>query len=635
MSASRLAPRAPRAASSPCLALLAAVSAAIPPPSSAQTRLDPVTVTATREPLALPRVTADLVVIDAETIRASSADSIEDLLRREAGLQLTRNGGPGQNAGVFIRGASVSNTVVLIDGVRIGSATLGQAALEAISLAQIDHIEVLRGPGSSLYGADAVGGVVQVFTRRGDGALRFGAHAAAGGYSSRELDAGLSGSTPEGFDYAASLGHERSQGVSALLPGDQFGNYNPDRDGYRRSTGQLNLGFTPAAGQRVGFKLIETRLNAQYDGSEFGGAPDFVQDSTPDFRNHLDTRIAALDYRGQLTQTWTTTLQVSRDEDDLRSGATMLARYRTVREQATWQNGLKLSPRHELLFAYEHLLDQAHADGYAADVKRSNNAVVLGYSGSLGVHSLQADLRRDDNSAYGGNTTGRLGWSMELLPGLRLRALAGTTFRGPSFNDLYYPGYGIATIHPEHGRSIEAGLAWQAGDSRASATVYRNRVRDLIGFDPDPTGADCPPGYFGCAANIGRARLQGATLSAGRRWDGFSLRGTVDFLDAKDSATGERLVRRAAHQESISGDHVEGAWTFGAALLRVGARPDGGVQLGGYATLDLRAKWQFAPRWQFEAKLLNATDRRFEPARDYQGLGRQAWVGVRLEGQGI
>ena len=191
-----------------------AVGLSISSGAQAQTNLPPVVVVASREPLAQDQITSDVVVIDAQRIRESAADSVEDLLRREAGVQISRNGGPGQSAGVLIRGASSASTLVLIDGVRVGSATLGLVAFNSLSLAQIERIEVLRGPGSSLYGADAVGGVVRITTLRGQGPASFSAHAALGEYGSREGDVAVSGSTGS-FDYAASLGHEHSNGVSA------------------------------------------------------------------------------------------------------------------------------------------------------------------------------------------------------------------------------------------------------------------------------------------------------------------------------------------------------------------------------------------------------------------------------------
>lgn len=620
--------RAPMAVFSLCCAISAAFSG----PVSAQTQLNTVVITATREPTPLSRVTSDVIVIDAERIRSSTADSVEDLLRREAGLQVTRNGGPGKSGGYYLRGSSTNSTVVLIDGVRIGSATLGQAELDALAVSQIDHIEVLRGPASSLYGADAVGGVVHIFTRRGQAIAQFAAAAMVGGYGSRQLEMVGSGAN-SGLDYAASLSRETSKGVSALKPGDQFGNYNPDADGYGRSSGTLNLGFTPANGHRVGLKVVQSRLNTQYDSAEY--LADFTQDATPDFRSRSVNQVVALDYRGVISPSLTTSLQFALNKDDSISGASQAQRYLTERKQFSAQTAWKLDNDKQLVAVFEHLGESAQADAYLASVKRSNNAVALGYSGQYGAHAVQADIRRDNSSVYAGITTGRVGWSMEVATGWRVRALTGTTFRAPSFNDLYFPDYGVSTVRPEQGRSVEAGISWSSAQSVASATVYQNKVRDQIDYQPD--ASFCPPsvGYqYGCAANVSRARLTGATLTASSRIGGLNVRGSVDFLDAKDATTGKRLNRRATHQESFSADYATGAWNFGASLLAVGSRPDGGVQLSGYETVDLRTTWRVAPQWLLEAKLLNATDRQYESVRDYQNLGRQAWIGVRFDSKG-
>ena len=620
----------------------------LPLSAAAQGRLDPVAITATREPQVLSRSSADVVVIDAETIRNTTADSVEDLLRRAAGVQIARNGGPGQTSGYFVRGTGTSSTVVLVDGVRVGSATLGQAEFEALSLSQIERIEVLRGPASSLYGADGVGGVIQIFTRRGEGAPRFTGGAAIGGYHSRQGDLGISGAQGA-FDYAVSLAAEKSDGVSAVRPGDAFGTFNPDDDGFSRKSGSLRLGWAPASGHRLGVSLLESRLKAQYDSAEFDAQ--FNPDPSPDFRNRLKTRVAALDYRGAVTGSWTASAQLGHSIDDAESGGTTTTRFKTERDQATWQNALALAPDQQLVLAYEYLRERASGDAFAEAPKRHNNALVAGYSGRFDALGVQADVRHDDNSAYGGNTTGRLGLSYEPMPGLKLRALAGTTFRAPTFNDLFFPDYGIPPgtpgfeIKPERGRSFEIGASWESGDTRLSVTAYRNDVRDLIGYEPsidenfEPLGL-CPPGYaFGCARNIGRARLQGLTFAGAQRWRQWELSGNVELLDATDSDTGNRLNRRAAHQESVTLSWTEDAWTAGAAFVFVGSRPDGSpgttFVLGGYGVLDLRATWRFKPKGRLEAKLLNALDHRVEPLRDYQGLGRQAWIGVRFDGQGL
>ncbi len=601
-----------------------------------------IVVTGTREPIAASRLAGDVVLIDAEQIRNSNADSVEDLLRREAGLQLSRNGGPGANAALFIRGVAASGTLVLVDGVRVGSATLGQAEIEGLSLAAIDHIEVLRGPGSSLYGADGLGGVVQIFTRRGDGAPRVSARLAAGQFGAAEGSFAASARFGD-VDAAASLSHEQLDGVSSLRPGDRFGNYNPDHDGARRSTAQAQLGWRPVQGQRIGLSVLSSRLDAQFDSAEYL-PPDYSPDPSPDFRNKLDTDLAALEYRADWSPAWTTTLRASAEDDDLHSGGTQVDRYRTRRQQLDAQATWRPLAGHALTLAYEGLTEKAESSAFLQNVQRDNHALVLAYQGALGPVQAQLDWRHDDNSAYGQVDTGRVGASYALAPGWRLRALAGSSFRAPSFNDLYYPGYGVPPgsgefeLKPEHGRSVELGVEGRWSGSDLSATVWQNRVRDLIGYQADRSQCPADPAYdFGCASNVARAKLQGLTLNAGTQWNttvgDWLLRGQLDFLDAKDANTGARLTRRAAHQASLSADYLRGDWRIGAAVLNVGARPDGGdgFQLPEETTLDLKAQWQFAPGWTLEAKLVNATDVDLQPARDYQGLGRQAWLGLRWD----
>lgn len=621
----------PRAALA--LACLAAVSlptfAQAPLAAAAGAAVDPdrIVVVGTREPTEARRLAGDIVVIDAEAIQASTADSLEDLLRREAGLQLSRNGAPGTSAALLMRGGGSGNTLVLVDGVRIGSATLGLAEFEGLSLASVERVEVLRGPGSSLYGADGSGGVVQIFTRRGDGKTRVGAWLAAGQYGAAE--GALNASAGIGaVDASASLSHERMDGVSSLRPGDQWGNHNPDHDGFKRSTATGQLGWRFAQGHRLGLSVLQSKLDAQYDGSEFL-PPDFEQDATPDFRNKLENNTAALEHRADWSAAWASTLRLSTQESDLHSGGTVIQRFRTRRQQVDVQATWKPVAGQRLTFAYIGTEEKADIPAYAR--QRDNQALVLAYLGDVGGVQVQADLRHDDNSAYGNVGTGRLGASYELTKGWRVRALAGTAFRAPSFNETDYPFYGDPDIRPERGRSVEFGVDGRWSAYELSATAWHNRVRDLIGYQPD--AAQCPdsPDYmFGCAANIADAKLQGLTLSAGAQLGDWWLRAQADFTDAKNADSGDRLNRRAAHQVSLSADYTWGAWRFGAAVLQVGARPDGvGYTLPEETTLDLKARWQFARDWTLELKVINATDEDLEPARDYQGLGRQAWLGVR------
>lgn len=594
------------------------------PPSEVQ-------VIGTRAPAALGSVVSDVVVIDRDRIRASSADSIEDLLRREGGMQASRNGGPGQTAGLMIRGSSSSSTLVLIDGVRTGSATLGQTDLATISLGQVERIEIMRGPGSSLYGADAIGGVVNIVTRRGDGAPYLRGNIAGGNHASGEGYAALSGSNA-GFDYALSVSGETTDGVSAVRPGDLWGIYNPDDDGFSRYGLSLAGGYSWQQGQRIGISYSGSRLRSKFDSAEFL-PPNFLPDASPDFRNRLDTQLTTLQYQGTLSTEWTNLLRASYQTDQLESGANVISTYNTTRRQFTAQTTWQASAQHQLVGAIDYLDESVYSSDYQAP-SRDNTGLVLGYTGRFGAQKLQADLRWDHNSAYDNQTTGKLGWGMDIADGWSVRAVAGTAFRAPTFNDLYYPGYGVATLQAERSRSIEAGVNYKAAMTSLAATAYYNKVSDLIGYQADPNL--CPPGFpFGCAGNTARALLQGITMQGLQQWGNFQFTLALDWLNAKDRDTDEQLPRRAANQQTFAVDWTEGPWQLGGTVLRVSQRPDAGVLLPAYALLNLNARWRFERFWQIEARLQNATGRDYQPARDYQDVGRQFWIGLRYDGKGL
>jgi vitamin B12 transporter len=216
--------------------------------------------------------------------------------------------------------------------------------------------------------------------------------------------------------------------------------------------------------------------------------------------------------------------------------------------------------------------------------------------------------------------------------GFRLRALAGTSFRAPSFNDVYFPGYGVPGLKAERGRSIEAGAGWKGEASELTLTTWRNRVDDLVAYEPNAARCPADPAYaFGCAANVAKARLSGTTLAAAHTAGAWQWRAQLDALRARDGLTGAQLQRRADAQATLAADWRQGPWTLGASVVHLGSRPDGGLELAAETTLDLAATWRLAPGWQIAARLDNATDETRVPARDYQGLGRQAWLVLRWE----
>lgn len=591
-----------------------------------------VVITGSREPLAPERLAADVIVISADVIKNSTADSLGDLLRREAGVQLVRAGGPGQGTSAMIRGANGGQTVVLIDGARVGSATLGLAALEQISLSSIDRVEILRGPGSSIYGADAVGGVVQIFTHRGDELSTVAASLAQGGYGSR-IHSLAAGTRQGDWDASAAWSRESSRGVSVLKPGDRFGNYNPDADGYSLETFQAQWGFKPTPSQRLGVSILRTSLNAQYDASEYL-APTYAPDPSADFRNRVVSEVAALDWRGQW-ELWRWSARVAHSADDARQGASSPDRYQTVRNQGTVQASRNWTAWGQTVIALEKTDERAQSSSYYQTASRNNGAIVGAWTGHSGSWSWQADARRDHSNDYGDVNTARLGGVWALDSGLKIRALWGNTFRAPSFNDLVYPGYGVPTLRPERGQSIEWGVAWKRGALSSEATMFNNRVRDLIGYEGDRSWCPKDPSYdYGCARNINQAHLRGLSLKGQWAAGPWNVAANWEFLDAKDALTGIRLSRRAASQGQLRVQWTRQALQWSATMMHLGGRPDAGQQLAPETTLDGMVQWQFEPRWAVQFKLLNATDQATVPSRDYQGLGRQAWVILRYESPG-
>ena len=235
-------------------------------PSAAPAVLDPIVVTASRTPQPLLEIVADVTVIDADEIARSGAGDLAALLARQPGVEMIRNGGPGATSGVFLRGANAAQTLVLIDGVRVASVSSGATALEAIPLAQIERIEILRGPASSLYGADAIGGVIQIFTRKGEPGVHANASASYGTFDTSTAAAGISGggATAHGSVQVAA---RHSDGFNAIVNPANF-SYDPDRDGYRDASVTASGAFDYAAGQRMSLDYFRSRLDNQFDGGD-------------------------------------------------------------------------------------------------------------------------------------------------------------------------------------------------------------------------------------------------------------------------------------------------------------------------------------------------------------------------------
>ncbi len=591
---------------STCMSLANAQSATPP------TLLDPVVVTAARAPQQLDQLIADVTVIGPEEIARAGAQSLADLLQRQPGVQIATTGGPGSTTSVFLRSANANQTLVLVDGLRVSSSSTGTTPFEAIPLDQIDHIEILRGPAASLYGADAIGGVIQVFTRNGGGALVGNASAGYGTFNTSQFAAGAAGGDGP-WRFMLQGGYNQSTGFSAIGNPANF-SYNPDNDGYRNGSASGSLAYSFAPEQVLSAQAFYSRMNAQFDGSV-----DFDDRTITTLQSYL---VAS---RNRLTSFWKSTLEAGVSIDDSNTQTAFgPSQFKTTQQQYTWQSDFTL-PKGALSVAVTRREERLDTDAGFAVTSRNTNAIVGVYQLQDGPNSLQANLRRDDSSQYGGQTSGSFAYAYTILPGLRASASYGTGFKAPTFNDLYYPGFSNPDLVPETARNFEAALRYASSEINAGIVAYRNRVSNLIVFECDAN--------FNCAPqNIADATLEGVTLELQALVRDTTVKGSVDFARPYDDATGNLLPRRARQYGTLDVTQAFGPLQAGVQVVASSARYDDAAdtrRMGGYAIVNLNANYALAPRWTLFAVAGNIFNKHYELSADYNTIGANLFAGVR------
>ncbi len=585
-------------------------------------QLEPMVVSATRTASRVDQLVADVTVLSRSDIEKSEGRTLVELLSQQPGIQFSSNGGLGKSASLFIRGLEARHTLLLIDGVRVSSATLGTPSLDNLPLEIIDRIEIVRGPMSALYGSNAMGGVIQIFTRSGRAGLHPNASAVAGSNAYGKLSGGLAYGH-QGLDVAVQVQHTDTDGFSTTNESAQFGNYNSDKDGFRQTGGSLNVGWQIAQGWRLEGLAISSSGNTAFDDGP-----------KVDSRAKLSNGLQSLRLQGQLMPSWQSKLSASKSTDkyDTLSSAsefTQLGAIETEQTQFSWENWIA-TPLGTALALLERLEQKVSRPGDAYSVSERNiNGLGLGLNGSSGDHSWQASLRMDDNSQFGKQNTGALGWGYALTQTLRLGASYGTSFTAPSFNQLYYPGFGNPTLLPEDGKHAELSLRWKQGAQSLKAALFDNRYRNFISSGPAP-------------ANTPRARSEGISLAYELNLQTVKLSASLDHINPHNATdgvatSGNLLPRRAKDSFKLQGDWELGnSVNLGASLNSFSQRFDDAAnkyKLAGYATLDLRSDWQFAPAWSLNARLNNVADKQYETARGFNQPGREFFLGLRYEPQ--
>ncbi len=589
-------------------ALPLAIAAAEPQPETAAeaTRLNPMVVTAALAPRTANASLASVTLLDEATLRRQDPTSLTDLFRGQPGVDVVTNGSFGKSSSVYLRGTGNESAALMIDGIRLRSATAGGAAWHYLDPRMFERAEIVRGPRGSLYGADAVGGVVQLFTPEGEeGAPQPRVSVGGGSFNTQRYSAGLAGGSG-GTRYYVAGSRFDTDGQPVRRGGED--------KGYDNTSGLVRLSHTFDSDAEVGVLALRARGTTEFDESGLLATTDYVQ------------QVAGVYGELPITAHWRSrlTLSEARDESVNHFYDSILdTETRTVRWENTFDAGA-----HQLIAGAEYLNDSvAGSDtgfGPYEEEERDNKAVFSQALLDFYPFAVQASLRFDDNEAYGEEVTGSLALGYDLDPYHTVRTSYGTAFKAPTFNQLYWPGFGNSDLEAETSETLELGARGQYRHWFWDLALYQSDIDNLIS------------GQVGGATNVPTTRIRGVEVSAGADIDDWTLAAALTYTDPEDRSTGNRLARRASQSLRLDIDRELGAWSLGGSWIAQNHRYDdaaNGERLPGYGLVNLRAGWQFAPLWSARLTVENALDKEYATARffdgdDYLNAGRAAFVSV-------
>ncbi|RZT41291.1 TonB-dependent receptor domain-containing protein [Cupriavidus agavae] len=586
--------------------------------------LAPVVVTASRTAQSVTEALPHTTVVTHDDIVNSQAPDLRTLLRGQAGVEFSANGGMGANTTLFLRGANSNQVLILIDGVRVAGVSGGTAQLANILPDQIERIEVVRGNVSALYGSDAIGGVVQIFTRNGAGKPpAANAQVEYGSNNTRQGTVGYGGQVGDtSFNVTGSI--FKTDGFSSVNY-QQWAAANPAA--VRRGTGP-NPADNPYENKSVsgqvrhqftqdwdaGFAAYYSNSQLSYDSTS--GRP------TDDYRMDSELYTLSAFVNGKVTRDWTTHFKLAQSEDRAETTKNRLfdSLFSTRSRQFNWQNEYALTADHKLLFGTDWLQQELASSSYAAPT-RNVFSVYGGYEGRIGRHQLQLNARNDHYSDFGNQGSFFAGYGFNVTGQVKLIANLSNAFRAPTFNELYYPNYGQPNLSPERAKSAEVGVQVDtASAGLLRVTAFETRYNDLI-------VSTLQPGGLYLAQNVAKAKVQGIEASWRATVYGTDLGASVTFQNPVDEESNTQLIRRARRHASFDVGRNFGSWRLGGEWLVSSSRLDNGSRtLGGYGIVSLNARYNIDKQWFVAARVENLFDKQYMLAFPYNTQGRAGFV---------
>jgi len=596
-------------------------------------------VTATRTPISKKNVIADITVISEEEIKLAGSSSLPELLQRQPGIEISNNGGQGKVSTLFLRGASSTHSVILLDGIRIDSATTGLTAIENIPLSQIEKIEIVRGPASSLYGQDAIGGVIQIFTKKGLNGFKPYISYGYGKYNTSIAQGGIRGGD-ETTSYAINLSSLSSTGFSAFEPNanSPANIYNLDKDGYRNKSASVSLSHKINEKFDINFQYFLSQGKNKYDNYYANYDPSI------NWKNTQDQESLSGTVNSQITNYWKSSFRVGLGIDEYVekqryiSGATREVDnvYKTTQNQITWQNDILL-PLGSLVLLYDKLDQKINVTDTSYSKKdRQNDAYMIGYNLSQASHNFQANVRKDFNSVYRDATTGNIGYSYALNSNWSIASSFGTAFRSPTFNYLYAGSYANPDLQPEKSKNVEAQLKYQSDAEFFSFVTYKNKITDFIISDSTTNFRPY---------NINTAEIYGATVSSSHFMNHFQVKSSFTVQSPMNESADKYLPRRSNFFGTVGLNYFIQNWNLGFEATGSGNRYNDAANLfniPGYIKTNLFADYQINKNLTMNARVDNVLGKNYtyayegNPTTDgfrYQTPSQSFFISLRYEPQ--
>ncbi|MDD2926199.1 TonB-dependent receptor [Rhodoferax sp.] len=592
--------------------------------SPSGTTLQEVVVSANRMAVPVTDVIADVSIIDRSVLDTLAQGALRDVLALQPGVQFVSNGGYRSSTSVFLRGATSSQAIVLIDGIRVGSATSGAAAFENMPLERIERIEILRGAASALYGPDAVGGVIQIFTREPSDGLQLAANAGVGSDGQRQAGASIRGRAGA-VGYSLGLSHEKATGIS-VTNNPAASSYNPDEDSFEVSSVDAKLTAQLSKQHALTLGLLQSRMDYQFDGTVTPN-PLRLTKLTTDAWARPVLKHTSLRWDAQWLPQWKSSLTLGQSDDDYASEYFRLSdgafngrsNFSTHRTQATWQNDITLGAD-VLTLMLENRSEAVDSSTAYTVNQRDVRSAMVSYALNQPDWNVLAVLRNDNNSQFGDFNNWALSGGYKLTPHWRAVASLGTSFQAPSFNQLYYPGYGTPTLTPQLNRASEIGVKYQQGAVSAGAVLYYNEIQGFI--EPSTN------------RQSSLAVLRGATLSLQAQRGNTQYALSYDYTDPHTQPNDLRFVRIAQNVLNLNVRQRFGAVQVFGELRFSSDREDNNMTftgrdvLGGYGLLNLGAQWKVSPKVSLLARVNNVLDKSYMLANGYTMPGRNLLVSL-------